>query len=83
MTTISFFSSHHDPHRAPLGRIEGLDYFGDLVHEGDGSRDMIENLNSPDLLPWHWSIFQKFVDGVRGVFEGAQKDSFVCSVFSS
>lgn len=58
MTTISFLSSHHDPHRSPLSSVDGLDNFGDLINEGDGSSDMIEDSDCSYLFPGHWYIFQ-------------------------
>ena len=45
---VPLLSSHHDPHRAPLGEVDGLDHPGDLVDEGDGSGDVIQDRHVPE-----------------------------------
>lgn len=71
MSSVSFLSSHHDPHCPPLGVVDGLDDSGDLIHECDCSCDVVEDLDVLYLLPWHGDVLQEFEDGVRGVFQCA------------
>lgn len=57
MATISFLSSHHDPHGTPLSSVDRFDDLGNLINEGDGSSDMIEDFDSSNLFPRHWYVF--------------------------
>ena len=68
MPSISLFSSHHDPHGAPLGLVYWLNNFGGLIDKGDSTCDMVQNFNGPFLLPGHWHIFKEFKKSVRDVF---------------
>ena len=43
VATIALLSTHHDPHRAPLSQVDGLDDPGDLVDEGDGAGDVVQH----------------------------------------
>ena len=43
MSTITFFTSHHDPHASPLCQVHGLDDPGDLIDEGDGAGDVVQH----------------------------------------
>lgn len=45
MSSITFFSTHHDPHGAPLCHVNWLDYARDFVHKRDGARDVVQNLS--------------------------------------
>ena len=42
---ISLLAAHHDPHGAPLRHVHGLDDPWDLVHEADGSSDVVQHLH--------------------------------------
>jgi len=83
MPPISFLSPHHDPHGSPLSSVDGLNHPWNLVNEADGSCDVVENFHVSDLFPWHRSVFEEFIDSVRGVFQGSKKDSFVGPVLST
>lgn len=58
MSSISFLTSHHNPHRSPLGCVDGLNHSRNFIYKADSSSDMIENLHSSDLFPRHWCVFE-------------------------
>ena len=43
MSSVPLLPSHHNPHGAPLGEIDGFDDPGDLVDESDGAGDVVKN----------------------------------------
>ena len=43
VSTITFFTSHHDPHASPLCQVDGLDDPGDLVDKGNGAGDVVQH----------------------------------------
>ena len=50
VTTITLFSSHHDPHGPPLGQVNRFDDPRDLVHKRDCASDVVQNGNVADLV---------------------------------
>ena len=81
MSSVSLFSSHHDPHGSPLRDVDRLDDSGNFIHEGDGTCDMVEGLDSSDLFPGHGHIFEELENSVRNVLEGTDVDTLIMSEF--
>jgi hypothetical protein len=50
--SITFFASHHDPHGAPLGNINWLNYERNFIDKSDCSGYVVEYLHVTYLLPW-------------------------------
>ena len=73
MPTISFFSSHHDPHGSPLGDVDGLDNEGSFVDEGNGSGLVVKDFDVTDLFPGHRGVLKQLVDGMRYVQWGERR----------
>lgn len=57
VSTISFLTTHHDPHGAPLCDVDWLNHFWHLVDYSEGSSDMVECADVSHLLPGHGHIF--------------------------
>ena len=74
---IALLSTHHDPHRAPLSDIHGLDHLRSLVDEGDGAGDVVDDLAVTRLLPGHGHVLQELEDGVRDKLERAKIHALV------
>lgn len=83
MPSISLFSSHHNPHSAPLSSENRLDNLGDLVHKTDSSGNVVKHFHSPDLFPRHRRVFEQFEHRVGSVFECSQEDSLVGAVLAA
>jgi hypothetical protein len=47
--------------------VHWLDDARDLVHEGDGSGDVIEYGNLADLLPWEGDVLEQLHDCMRDI----------------
>lgn len=50
---IALLAPHREPHGRPLGVVNGRHDGRDLVDEGDGSRDVVDDRDLTDLLPRH------------------------------
>ena len=74
---VALLAAHHDPHRAPLRDVDGLDDARHLVDESDRSRDVVQSSHVPDLLPGHRHILEQLKDGVRHELERSQVDAAV------
>ena len=77
MPTITLFSAHHDPHCPPLRDVDRFDNERYLIHEGNGTSDMVQHLHVSDLLPRCRCILQQLVDGVGDVLQCSQIDPLV------
>lgn len=73
MTTIALFATHGEPHCGPLGVVDGGDDGRDLVHEGDGAGDVVENFYFADLFPRHLGVVVAGGDGDGGKGEGGDR----------
>ena len=79
MTAVTLFSTHHDPHGAPLCGIHWLNDFGYLIDECNGTSNVIESLHISHLLPGHRHVLKELVYGVRDVLEGPKIHALVLS----
>lgn len=77
VASISLLPPHHNPHGTPLSPVDWLDYFGGLVHEGNGTSYVIKCLNIAHLLPGHRHVLQKLEDCMWDVLESPQIHSLV------
>ncbi|RUS16870.1 hypothetical protein BC937DRAFT_90705 [Endogone sp. FLAS-F59071] len=78
---VALLASHHNPHGTPLRDVDGLDNPWDLIDKGNGARNVIEDGDFPDLLPWHWHVLQELEDSVWHVFERTEVDALVVTIF--
>lgn len=49
VATVTLFTTHHDPHGAPLRDEKWLNHKRSLVDEGDGSGNVIKNFHITNL----------------------------------
>ena len=49
VSSVSLFSPHHNPHSAPLCYIQWFDHPWDLIHETDGSSNVVQHLDISHL----------------------------------
>ena len=83
MTTITLLSPHGQPHRCPLGVVDGLDDTGHLVDKRNGTRNVVQYGHLPDLLPWAWNVLQQLHHGMRHVLERSQVHTLIRPEFSA
>jgi hypothetical protein len=65
--TVPLLSTHSKPHTAPLGMVYGLNDTRNLIHEGDGSGDVIKHWNFAYLLPWERDVLEQLHDGMGDI----------------
>jgi len=51
----------------PLGDVDRLNDPGNLIDKGDGSRNVVQHLDIPDLLPGHGHVLQQLKHRMRHV----------------
>jgi len=67
MPTVALLSTHSKPHAAPLSMVYRLNYMRNLIHESDGSGDVIKHWNLAYLLPWEGDVLEQLHDGMRHI----------------
>ena len=77
VAAVALLAAHHDPHRAPLRDVHGLDHRGHLVHERDGAGDVVQHRHLADLLPRHRHVLEQLQHGMRHVLERPEVHAFV------
>ena len=53
----------------PLRDVDWLNDPRDFIDEGDGTSDVVQNLDVTDLFPWHRHVFQQLHHSMRHVFQ--------------
>uniref|UniRef100_A0A182WWC5 Uncharacterized protein n=1 Tax=Anopheles quadriannulatus TaxID=34691 RepID=A0A182WWC5_ANOQN len=77
--SIALFTTHHDPHRAPLGNVQRFDHPRNLVHERDRTGNVVQHGNVANLLPRHGHVLQQLHYGVWHVLQRTEIDTLVVS----
>jgi hypothetical protein len=79
MPTVPLLSAHSEPHATPLSMVYRFNNTRNLVHEGDGSGDVIEHWDFTNLLPWEGDVLEQLHDGMRNIFQRAEMNPLVIS----
>ena len=77
---VPLLPPHHGPRGSPLGDVHGLDDLGYLVHEGYGSRHVVQYRHGALRFPGHRHVLQQLEDGVGAVLERPEVDALVLRV---
>lgn len=81
--SVTFLTTHCDPHGAPLSDVHRFNHPRNLVDKGDGASDVVEYLDIADLFPGHGHVLHQLQHSVWHVLESTKVNPLVVTVFTA